>query len=60
MGEVRCEGEVLVTDAVLGGANITHIMLNALSLQTTSIGSTFIFEGPVKVSIKQCIDESCY
>lgn len=51
IGEVRFEGQVHVTDIVLGGANITHIFLNALSLQATSIDSTFIFDGPVKVSL---------
>ncbi|XP_050696832.1 uncharacterized protein LOC126985707 [Eriocheir sinensis] len=49
IGEVTFEGQVRVTDVVLGGANITHILLNALPLQTTSISSTFIFEGPVKI-----------
>ena len=50
IGAVRFEGKVHVMDAVLGGANITHILVNALPLQTTSIASTFIFEAPVKVS----------
>ncbi|XP_063847992.1 uncharacterized protein LOC135093049 [Scylla paramamosain] len=49
IGEVRFEGQVHVADAVLGGANVTHMFLYGLPLHTTSIPTTFIFEGPVKI-----------
>ncbi|XP_045129224.1 uncharacterized protein LOC123514983 [Portunus trituberculatus] len=49
MGEVRFEGRVDVVDAVLGGANVTHMFLFGLPLHTTSIPATFVFEGPVRI-----------